>query len=180
MEVYLRIIADTQETVIRELRVKGSTTLLNFQQLVLPLFNLSEGEMGSFYYSTPDWDQGDEIPMFAMEDGMSSMENTTIEDFFKSTAHGLYVYNFLDMNIFYVEKTKTEEEEGFEDFVVLSAVGELPVRETAAPSLDTPGKDPSQMSEEEINALYGLDDLSPEKSGDQDDEEDDFLDDPYY
>ena len=36
------------------------------------------------------------------------------------------------------------------------------------------------MSEEEINALYGLDDLSPEKSGDEDDEEDDFLDDPYY
>ena len=83
MEVYLRIIADTQETVIRELRVKGSATLLNFQELVLPLFNLSEGEMGSFYFSTPDWDQGDEVPMFAMEDGMSSMENTTIEDFFK-------------------------------------------------------------------------------------------------
>lgn len=180
MEVYLRIIADTQETVIRELRVKGSTTLLNFQQLVLPLFTLSEGEMGSFYYSTPDWDQGDEVPMFAMEDGMSSMENTTIEDFFKSTAHGLYVYNFLDMNIFYVEKTKTEEEEGFEDFVVLSAVGELPLRETAAPSLVTPGKDPSQMSEEEINVLFSLDDLSPEKSGDEDDEDGDFLDDPYY
>ena len=51
MEVYLRIIADTQETVIRELRVKGSATLLNFQELVLPLFNLSEGEMGSFYFS---------------------------------------------------------------------------------------------------------------------------------
>ena len=180
MEVYLRIIADTQETVIREVRVKGSTTLLNFQQLALPLFNLSEGEMGSFFYSTEDWDQGDEVPMFSMEDGMPSMENTTVEDFFQGTAHGLYVYNFLDMNIFYVEKTKTEEEEGFEDFVVLSAVGELPVRETAAPSLDTPGKDPSQMSEEEINALYGLDDLSPEKSGDEDDEEDDFLDDPYY
>ncbi len=178
MEVYLRIIADTKETVIRELRVKGSTTLLNFQKLVLPLFNLSEGEMGSFYYSTPNWDQGNEVPMFAMEDGMTSMENTTIEDFFKGTAHGLYVYNFLDMNIFYVEKTKTEDEEGFENFVVLSAVGELPVAETSAHVSTTPTKDPSQMSEDEINALYGLDDLNPEKS--EDEEEDDLLEDPYY
>ncbi len=179
MEVYLRIIADTQETVIRELRVKGSATLLNFQQIVLPLFNLSEGEMGSFYYSTPDWDQGDEVPMFAMEDGMSSMENTTIEDFFKGTAHGLYVYNFLDMNIFYVEQTKTEDEEGFEDFVVLSSVGELPANETTETTETNFDKDPSQMSEAEINALYGLDDLEPKKSSDED-EEDDLRDAPYY
>ena len=179
MEVYLRIIADTQETVIREIRVKGSATLLNFQQLVLPLFNLSDGEIGSFYFSTPDWDQGEEVPMFAMEDGMSSMENTTIEDFFKGTAHGLYVYNFLDMNIFYVEKTKTEDEEGFEDFVVLSAVGELPANETAETIVTNSDKDPSQMSEAEINALYGLDDLEPKKSSDED-EEDDLRDAPYY
>ena len=179
MEVYLRIIADTQETVIRELRVKGSATLLNFQELVLPLFNLSEGEMGSFYFSTPDWDQGNEVPMFAMEDGMSSMENTTIEEFFKGTNHGLYVYNFLDMNIFYVEKTKTEEEEGFEDFVVLSSVGELPAKETTEKTVTHSEKDPSEMSEAEINALYGLDDLEPKKSSDED-EEDDLREDSYY
>lgn len=179
MEVYLRIIADTQETVIREVRVKGSTTLLNFQQLALPLFNLSEGEMGSFFYSTEDWDQGDEVPMFSMEGGMPSMENTTVEDFFQGTAHGLYVYNFLDMNIFYVEKTKTEEEEGFEDFVVISTVGELPARESSTPTPAAPGKDPSQMSEAEINALYGLDDLDSEKNSEEEDE-DDFQDDPYY
>lgn len=179
MEVYLRIIADTQETVIRELRVKGSTTLLNLQQLTLPLFDLSEGEMGSFFYSTLDWDQGQEVPMFAMEDAMPSMENTTVEEFFKSTSHGLYVYNFLDMNIFYVEKTKTEEEEGFENFVLISSVGELPSREPSEPVGSAPGKDPSQMSEAEINALYGLDDLEPKKNTEENDEED-VHDDPYY
>ena len=179
MEVYLRIIADTQETVIRELRVKGSTTLLHLQQLTLPLFDLSEGEMGSFYYSTPDWDQGQEVPMFAMEDAMPSMENTTVEEFFKATAHGLYVYNFLDMNIFYVEKTKTEEEEGFENFVLIASVGELPSREPSVPVGFAPEKDPSQMSDAEINALYGLDDLEPKKSTEQSDEED-VHDDPYY
>jgi hypothetical protein len=117
--------------------------------------------------------------MFAMEDGMSSMENTTVEDFFKGTNHGLYVYNFLDMNIFYVEKTKTEEEEGFEDFVVLSSVGELPAKETTEKTVTHSEKDPSEMSEAEINALYGLDDLEPKKSSDED-EEDDLRDETYY
>jgi hypothetical protein len=107
------------------------------------------------------------------------MENTNIVDFFKGTAHGLYVYNFLDMNIFYVEKTKTEDEEGFEDFVVLSAVGELPANETAETTVTNSDKDPSQMSEAEINALYGLDDLEPKTSSNED-EEDELRDDPYY
>ncbi|CAI8383603.1 MAG: Uncharacterised protein [Flavobacteriales bacterium UBA4585] len=35
------------------------------------------------------------------------------------------------------------------------------------------------MSEAEINALYGLDDLEPKKSSDED-EEDDLREDSYY
>jgi hypothetical protein len=35
------------------------------------------------------------------------------------------------------------------------------------------------MSEAEINALYGLDDLDSEKNSEEEDE-DDFQDDPYY
>jgi hypothetical protein len=83
------------------------------------------------------------------------------------------------MNIFYVEKTKTEDEEGFEDFVVLSSVGELPANETTETTVTNSDKDPSQMSETEINALYGLDDLEPKKSSDED-EEDDLREDSYY
>jgi hypothetical protein len=107
------------------------------------------------------------------------MESTTVADFFQANPHALYVYNFLDMNIFYVEKTKEDEEEGFEDFVVLNAVGELE-KTSDVPSADAiPGisKDPSQMTEAEINAMYGLDDLEGEKDPfvdeDLDDEESD-------
>ena len=38
--------------------------------------------MASFYYSTANWDQGDELPMFAMDDDMPSMEGTSVEQFF--------------------------------------------------------------------------------------------------
>jgi hypothetical protein len=76
------------------------------------------------------------------------------------------------MNIFYLEVVKTEEEEGFEDFVVLSSVGELPKQKDS----EFASKDPSELSEKELNDLYGLDDLS---SGDlpkkKDEEEEDTL-----
>lgn len=184
MEVFLRFIADTKDTVIREVRIKGSATLLELHERAYAAFDLNPGEMGSFYHSTADWDQGEEVPMFSMDDDSPSMESTTVADFFQSTPHALYVYNFLDMNIFYVEKTKEDEEEGFEDFVVLNAVGELE-KKSDTPSADAmPGmsKDPSQMTEAEINALYGLDDLEGEKDpfADEDLAEDDYEDDGYY
>ena len=119
MEVYLRFIADTSDTVIRDVRIKGSASLLKLHEQVYATFGLEPGEMGSFYYSTSDWDQGEELPMFSMDDNSPSMETMIVADFFNQTAHALYVYNFLDMNIFYVEKVKEDKEEGFEDFVAM-------------------------------------------------------------
>ena len=181
MEVYLRFIADTSDTVIREVRIKGSASLLNLHEQVYATFGLEPGEMGSFYYSTSDWDQGEELPMFSMEDNSPSMETMIVADFFNQTAHALYVYNFLDMNIFYVEKVKEDKEEGFEDFVALNAVGEL--NKPTIPSPDAaPGmaKDPSQMTEAEINAMCGLDDLEGSKDSYADENEDNFEDEEYY
>ncbi|HCP41364.1 MAG TPA: hypothetical protein DIT65_06175 [Cryomorphaceae bacterium] len=154
MEFFLRVIADTDDTVIREVRIKGGASMMKLHEHIFSEFKLNPGEMASFYYSTPNWDQGDELPMFAMDDEMQSMEGTSVDQFFNFTKNGFYVYNFLDMNIFYLEVVKTEEEEGFEDFVVLSSVGELPERMHQASS-----KDPSQMSDAELNALYGMDGL---------------------
>ena len=176
MEVFLRVIADTEETILKEVRIKGSATMRSLHEQLFTCFGLESGEMGSFFYSTSTWDQGEELPMFAMDDNGSSMETITVSDFFKATSHGLYVYNFLDMNIFYIEKTKEDEEEGFEDFVILSSVGELPKKKPTETTQAT--ADPSEMSEAELTALYGLDDLDsgalPEKSEDDTQSEEDY------
>ena len=184
MEFFLRIVADTDDTVIREVRIKGTATLMSLHEHVYPEFELIPGEMASFYRSNSKWDQGEELPMFSMEDDMPSMENTTVADFFADSAQGLYVYNFMDMNIFYVELVRTEEEEGFEDFVVLSAVGQLPKK--ASVSVDpmvaagAAGKDPKDMTQAEIEAMYGLDSLDDDpnlRDEDEDENDDDY--DPY-
>lgn len=175
MEFFLRVIADTNDTVLKEVRIKGGASMMNLHEHIFIEFGLNPGEMASFYYSNANWDQGDELPMFAMDDDMPSMEGTSVEQFFTATKNGLYVYNFLDMNIFYVEVVKTEEEEGFEDFVVLSSVGELPKTEQENSSASTT-KDPGEMTEAELNALYGLDDLDSGALPKEDEEQDD---DPY-
>jgi len=173
MEFFLRVIADTNDTVLKEVRIKSGASMMKLHEHIFTEFGLNPGEMASFYYSNANWDQGDELPMFAMDDDMPSMEATTVEQFFSNTKNGLYVYNFLDMNIFYLEVVKTEEEEGFEDFVVLSSVGELPKTEQEAPSA-APSKDPGEMTEAELNALYGLDDLDsgalPKENDEQEDD----------
>ena len=177
MEIFLRVIADTDDTVLKEIRIKGSASMLQLHEHIYTSFGLAPGEMGSFFESTRNWDQGNELPMFAMEEDSPSMEGTTVEQFFASSSHGLYVYNFLDMNIFYLEKTKVSEEEGFEDFVIISSIGELP----AAPVFESAdsAKDPNTMSEEELNKLYGLDDLDAGALPGEADE-DDADENPYY
>jgi len=171
MEFFLRVIADTDHTVLKEVRIKSTASMMKLHEHIFSEFGLNPGEMASFYYSTANWDQGDELPMFAMDDDMPAMEGTSVEQFFASTKNGLYVYNFLDMNIFYLEVVKTEEEEGFEDFVVLSSVGELPKNQAPSTAASAPSKDPREMSEEELNALYGLDDLDSGSLPKEDDSE---------
>ena len=175
MEFFLRVIADTNDTVLKEVRIKGAASMMNLHEHIYTEFGLNPGEMASFYYSNANWDQGDELPMFAMDDDMPSMEGTSVAQFFSDTKNGLYVYNFLDMNIFYLEVVKTEEEEGFEDFVVLSSVGELPKTQATDVAVDS-SKDPGEMTEAELNALYGLDDLDSGALPEDEDQEDE---DPY-
>ena len=66
--------------------------------------------------------------------------------------------------------------------MVLNAVGELD-KKASKPSADAPpgmAKDPSQMTEAEINAMYGLDDLEGPKDPYADEGEDSFEDEEYY
>lgn len=175
MELYIRVIANTEVDVIREVRVNASLSLMEFHQKLFPVFGLEPGEMASFYRSNANWDQGEEIPMMSMND-QNPVDMTTVDlaNFFAEEKQGLYVYSFLHMNIFYLECFRTQEEDGFESFVVEGSVGELPAKEVD----DTIAQqDPSNMSPEELDKLYGLDALDEDPLNQGGSEEDDF--DPY-
>jgi len=85
MEFFLRVIADTEDTVLKEVRIKGDATMMALHEHIYTNFGLPPGEMASFYYSNANWDQGDELPMFAMDDNMPSMEARTVKQFFEAS-----------------------------------------------------------------------------------------------
>ena len=104
----LRIVADTEEDIFADVLVDFSCHLLSLHQYILDLFNLDKLEMASFYISNDEWDKGEEITLFNMsseEDEVSplSMESTSIFQIYEKTKKILYVHDFLNMNIFYVE-----------------------------------------------------------------------------
>ncbi len=174
MELYLRIIADVEGTVLKEFRIKGGATLADLHEKIHRSFELAPGEMGSFYRSNALWEQGDEIPQFAFEEDMPSMEEYSLETFFGEQRHALYVYDLMNMHAFYVELIRTEEEEGFEDFVVVSEVGEHPAAgQTTAPEAHKPV---GEMSQKELDELYGLDSLDDLDGYDDKEEEDEYND----
>ena len=104
----LRIVADTEEDIFADVLLDTSCHLLSLHQFILDLFKLDQLEMASFYLSNDEWDKGEEITLFDMsleEDEFSpmSMESTSIFQIHEKTNKILYVHDFLNMNIFYVE-----------------------------------------------------------------------------
>lgn len=104
----LRIVADTEEDIFADVLLDTSCHLLSLHQFILDLFKLDQLEMASFYLSNDEWDKGEEITLFDMsleEDEFSpmSMESTSIFQIYEKTNKILYVHDFLNMNIFYVE-----------------------------------------------------------------------------
>jgi hypothetical protein len=97
----LRVILDAKEDVFRDLAVDSNDTLEDFHNSISQSFGLDGGEMASFYTCDQEWNQEDEIPLFAMEDGMS-MGAVQIKDIIDQDKNKLiYVYDFLLMWTFF-------------------------------------------------------------------------------
>ena len=92
-------------------------------------FHLDKLEMSSFFYSNDDWDKGEEITLMNMNIGddqtVKFMESITINEVFKEKKFKfLYVNDFLNMNIFYVEILKESDLEDNETLKLLHKLGE--------------------------------------------------------
>mgnify|MGYP003774333959 FL=1 len=68
--------------------------------------------MASFYRTNENWDQGEEIPLVDMDDGIVPMGQEKIDDVFDAENHHLiYVYDFLDLWTFFIELIEIGENE---------------------------------------------------------------------
>ncbi|GCD79523.1 pRiA4b ORF-3-like protein [Schleiferia thermophila] len=107
--VFLVTLDDDNSNVIRELGIEGSKSLEDLHTLIIQSFGLQPGELASFYRTNENWEQLDEIPLIPLGEGDNvplSMNEVSVEAYFTNHQRLLYVYDFLNMWTFYVEKKK--------------------------------------------------------------------------
>jgi hypothetical protein len=157
----IRIVADTQEDIFADLRIHKENNFLTIHDFLVENFHLDKLEMSSFFYSSDDWDKGEEITLMNMNIGddqtVKFMESITINEVFKEKKFKfLYVNDFLNMNIFYVEILKESDLEDNENLKLLHKLGEY-----------EPKKSEDILIMEDENKLSEIEDILNEPEEDE-------------
>lgn len=132
MKIYrVRIILDTLQEVFRDIEIHKEDTLEDLHNAINQSFGFDGGEMASFYLSDEEWNQGEEIVLFDVSDGLNNvkvMNETKIESVLdKENTKMIYVYDFLSMWTFYVELADIISPEEATDYPnLMFAQGQLP------------------------------------------------------
>ncbi|MEM6516097.1 MAG: hypothetical protein AAF688_07925 [Bacteroidota bacterium] len=128
-----RILLDTEqeEDVFRDIEIRDTDSMEDLHNVITQSFGFDGLEMASFYLSNDEWDQGEEISMFDVSEGVNSvrvMNETILKDVVHEKQTKLiYVYDFLSMWTFLVELAEIVEESEGTDYPNLMFVkGQIP------------------------------------------------------
>ena len=125
----IRVILDTKEDVIRTILVDSNLNLEDLHLTIAKSFGFKGQEMASFYRTDDEWTQGEEIPLFNMEEigeGIS-MKTCLLQETLPAINDKLiYVYDFLKMWTFYVDVIEVSAENKVGLPQIILTVGEIP------------------------------------------------------
>lgn len=126
-----RVVLDVLDDVFRDIEIRETDTLEDLHNAISQSFGFEGTEMASFYTSDEEWNQGEEIVLFDMSEGMNSvrmMNETMLNEILSEKQTKLiYVYDFLNMWTFYVELAEiTEPNKGTDYPNLLFSHGILP------------------------------------------------------
>lgn len=122
---------DTEEDVFRDIEIRETDSLEDLHNSITQSFGFDGLEMASFYISNDEWEQGEEISMFDVSEGVNSVR-TMNETLLKDVVHEsqtklIYIYDFLTMWTFFVELAEIVEEAEGTDYPNLMFVhGQIP------------------------------------------------------
>ncbi len=122
---------DTEDDIFRDIEIRKTDSLEDLHNVITQAFGFDGMEMASFYISNEDWDQGEEISMFDVSEGHSSvrlMGETIIDTVLdQSQTKLIYVYDFMSMWTFLVELAEIVDESEGTDYPNLMFVhGQIP------------------------------------------------------
>jgi hypothetical protein len=106
----LRIILDVKEDVLRDIEIEDTATFEDLHHAITQAFGFLGNEMASFYLSNENWEQGEELPIEAMDISQESFQDKELNTIISATQHQLiYVYDFLNLWTFFVELMEVGE-----------------------------------------------------------------------
>ncbi len=126
MTVKLNIVLDHNDDVFREIRINTDNTLEDLHKVIVSSFGLKPEEMAAFYLTNKEWEQGEEIPLIAMEPSSREMQNISVNDIFQNTEKLLYVNDFLILWRFMIEVEEIDELKEVEEAEVVLSFGNMP------------------------------------------------------
>jgi hypothetical protein len=128
MQVYIfRILAEEEETFLREIALSENNTLLDFHTTLTKSMKLNDKQLASFYLTDKQWEKQKEFTLMDMEiddyaaerrDGedmvpVDVMSNAHIGDIIEDPKQRmLYEYNFVNPTLFFISLIDTKEESG--------------------------------------------------------------------
>jgi len=125
----IRIILDTKKDVIRTILVDDQLNLEVLHLTIAKSFGFGGQEMASFYNTDDEWNQGEEIPLFNMEEageGISMQKCILNKTLPKENNKLIYVYDFLNLWTFYVEVIEISKDIKEDLPQIILTVGEVP------------------------------------------------------
>ena len=122
---------DTEEDIFRDFEVRESDTMEDLHNVITQCFGFDGSEIASFYLSDDEWNQGEEISLFDMSDGLNQvrlMNETSLSDTVHEAQNKLiYVYDFMNMWTFFVELAEiVEVAEGVDYPNLMYVQGQVP------------------------------------------------------
>ncbi len=127
MIVKLNIVLDHNEDVFREILINTENTLEDLHNTIVSAFELKPKEIAAFYLTNEKWEQGEEIPLIAMEPSSREMQNIRVNDIFQNTDKLLYVNDFLTLWRFMIELEEIDEIKEVEEAEIVLSFGKMPL-----------------------------------------------------
>lgn len=173
MLYHFRVLIDYEKDVFREIAIRSDQTFMDLSHSIISSFEFKGDQMASFYLSNDDWDKGEEIVQFDMEEEGASrcMQKTLLSDLLdKKNQKVLYVYDFLRFWIFYIELISFSDiDEKVKYPILVNSIGITPDEESKSMDFEMPQDHIGEDSEldPELRDLMG---------GNDDDDEQDYID----
>lgn len=126
MIIKLNVVLDHNDDVFREILINTENTLEDLHKAIVSSFVLKPEEMAAFYLTNEEWEQGEEIPLIAMEPNSREMQNISVNDVFQNTEKLLYINDFLTLWRFMIEIEEIDETKEVEEAEVVLSFGKMP------------------------------------------------------